>query len=71
MTKWLSSVQFADIAGLHRRSASRILEQIESGDRLYWQGFALEVRVVHGRGGNSGKNTSSKFPVFHPTSRIV
>lgn len=54
MADWISSVQFALLAGISQQRARKLCLEIENGDRLHWQGYTLEVRRINGRGGKSG-----------------
>lgn len=53
-TGWLSTVQFAEIAGIRRQVANRLLEAFTHRGKADWHGYPLDVRTVHGRGGRSG-----------------
>ena len=52
-TEWLSVNDFARLVGVKRRVASKALRR--GGRGLPWNGTNLDVRVVRGRGGASGK----------------
>lgn len=52
MADWLTSDDFAEIAGISNRKARRALSISAQGG--FWHGHALEVRTFHGRGGRSG-----------------
>lgn len=49
--RWLSAAEFADLAEITRRSATRIMAAACSA---VWRGHTLEVRRTFGRGGRSG-----------------
>lgn len=51
---WLSAPAFADVAGISRRSAARILARALDG--APWRGRTLIVREVHSRGGATGRS---------------
>jgi len=52
MSRWLSSLEFADAAGITDRQARRVLKGF--AERRPWQGARGKVRKVKGRGGRSG-----------------
>ncbi|WP_157019837.1 hypothetical protein [Mesorhizobium xinjiangense] len=56
MKAWLTTTEFASLAGMSKRRARKICQQIGDGHRFHWDGAALEVGVIHGRPGRSGKN---------------
>lgn len=49
---WLSTVEFADAAGIARRVATKALARAAGGKS--WRGHVLEVRQAHSRGGRAG-----------------
>lgn len=51
---WLPSVEFAELAGVNRRVANRLLAAFVAGRSTPWRGAHLEVREVSGRGGRAG-----------------
>lgn len=66
MTGWLPTVEFADLAGIRRQVANRILGHIFRGERGDWRGHTLEVREVQGRGGASGRQYLVKVSSLPP-----
>lgn len=50
--RWLSTAEFADVADITRRSATRII--MGAARSVPWRGHTLEVRRTFGRGGRSG-----------------
>ena len=63
---WISSVQFAALAEISQRRARKLCLEIENGDRLHWEGHALEVRTINGRGGKSGVSYLVKVSSLPP-----
>jgi hypothetical protein len=55
MDGWISSVQFAGLAEMSQRRARKLCAEVESGERIYWQGATLQVRTVQNRGGAAGR----------------
>ncbi|GGA82415.1 hypothetical protein GCM10011491_07280 [Brucella endophytica] len=53
-SSWISTVEFAELAGIHRRVANRICRQISEEKTQVWRGASLEVRTIDGQGGKSG-----------------
>jgi hypothetical protein len=58
---WLSVEEFSALAGIADRRGRRALQR--AADGLTWREKQLEVRVVAGRGGNSG----NRYKVFAPS----
>lgn len=52
--QWLSSVSFADLAGITRQVANRLLASFAEGKKSSWRGAELIVRQAQGRGGRGG-----------------
>jgi len=65
MAVWITVREFAAVASISRHVASRLLAKIERGEKLYWRGFALQVRCVGGPG-FSGKNYIVKVSSLPP-----
>lgn len=53
-SEWISAVELASLAGIERQSANRICRKICAKPESRWDGAALIVRSVEGRGGKSG-----------------
>jgi Mu transposase, C-terminal len=53
--RFLSSPQLSDLAGISHQRGRAICAEFASGNRSEWQGHALKVRAVKGKGGASGK----------------
>lgn len=51
---FLASPDFSRLAGISGQRARAILSEFALGKRANWQGHKLQVRVVRGKGGNSG-----------------
>ena len=51
--EWISAPELASLAGIHRRPAAKALARAHAGKP--WRDVCLEVCVVDGRGGRSGK----------------
>jgi Mu transposase, C-terminal len=52
---FISSPHFAEISGISLQRARALCSEFAAGHRSEWQGHALKVRVVKGKGGASGK----------------
>lgn len=52
--QFIPAINFANLAGITRRAASKALCKCHQGHT--WRGQALTVRIVHGKGGRSGKS---------------
>lgn len=66
MSDWLTTAEFASLAGIRREVASRLLAKIESGEKLHWHGYALDVRTINGCGGNAGVSYIVKVSSLPP-----
>lgn len=64
--EWISAAVFAQVACVTERAARKALHSIASGRSTHWRGAALEVRVVHGPGGASGKSYVVKVSSVPP-----
>jgi hypothetical protein len=52
---WITTIRFAEIAGITRQVANRVLAKFQKSSNATWQGHALNVRAVNGKGGADGK----------------
>jgi hypothetical protein len=52
---WISAVEFSEVADMCRQVANRLCASFSEGRKTTWHGQPLEVRIVMGRGGKSGK----------------
>ena len=52
---WLSTLQFAEVSGMARQPANRLLREFVEGRTRPWRGRVLIVEILQGRRGRGGK----------------
>ncbi len=52
---FINCVTFAEVSGVTRQFSHRLLRNFTCGRLTAWRGATLSVRVIHGKGGASGK----------------
>lgn len=58
---WVSSTDFCALTGLSAQRFRQLCSEVVEGKRTEWKGKPLKVRIIDGRGGNSGQSYAVKL----------